>query len=134
MVTVKRLAPPFSLVFVMDPSTRDIPQGRVAPILANQSCISIGCLAEIDGETEIRLGWDDEVDPGTPPAFVGTLETPTRVVSVRTAEDMEILSLRIDRPEARVRVWTNHQNEPDLVIIGVSGTRGREDGTTSGYA
>ena len=122
MQTVK-LAPPYSQIHVMDPSSREpVKWSRGSPqrLSATPSVVGIGTLAEMDGETEIRLGHDKEVDPGTTPVYVGQLNTPTRVVSVRTAEDDELLSLNVDRQRVTLRVWTNDPSEPTLVCIGVS--------------
>jgi hypothetical protein len=82
--------------------------------------VAIGTLAEIDGETEIRLGHDNEVNLGTAPVFVGRLNTPTGIASIRTAEEKEVLSLSVDRQRVTLRVWTNDPSEPTLVWVGVS--------------
>ena len=82
--------------------------------------VAVGCRAEIDDETEVRLGWDREVDPGAKEAYSGTLKTPTGVVSVRTVLDAEVLVLMVNRTEVGIRVWVNDDHEPDLVIVGVS--------------
>ena len=120
MQTVK-LAPPYSQIHVMDPSSREpVKWSRGSRLSATQSVVAIGTLAEGDGETEIRLGDNREVDPGTAPAYVGPLNTPTGVVSVRTAEDSEVLSIRVNRRRVTLRVWTNDPSEPTLVILGVS--------------
>ena len=116
-----KLAPPYSQIHVMDPCCREaVEWHRDSHLSANPSVVAIGTLAEVDGETEIRLGLDKEVDPGTAPAYVGRLDTPTGVVSVRTAEDREVLALKVNRECVTVRVWTNDPSEPTLVCIGVS--------------
>jgi hypothetical protein len=116
-----RLAPPYSQIHVMDPSSREpVKWNRGSRLSATPSIVAIGTLAEVDGETEIRFGHDKEVDPGTAPAYVGLLNTPTGVVSVRTAEDKELLSLKVNRERVTLRVWTNDPSEPTLVCVGVS--------------
>ena len=57
-----KLAPPYSILFVTDPSSRyDNPvtwtRGSTA-LSATPSVVAIGTLAEMDGETEVRLGHD----------------------------------------------------------------------------
>ncbi len=117
----RKLAPPNSLILVMDPSARDLPKAMGDSLVsATRSAVAIGCRAEMDGATEIRLGHDQEVDPGTAPVFVGQLDTPTGVVSVRTALDEEVLSLKVARERVTLRVWANDPTEPTVVGIGVS--------------
>ena len=116
-----KLAPPHSVILVMDPSARDLPKSMNGSLVsATPSAISIGTLAEVDGETEIRLGSDEEVDPMTAPFFVGELNTPTGVVSIRTVLDRELLSLDVGRERVTLRVWVNDSTEPTVVCIGVS--------------
>ncbi len=116
-----KIAPSHSLILVMDPSARALPKSMDGSLVsATSSALAIGTLAEADGETEIRLGHDEEVDPGTVPVFVGQLDTPTGVVSIRTVLDEGLLSLEVDRERVTVRVWTNDPSEPTLVCVGVS--------------
>jgi len=82
--------------------------------------VVIGCLAEMDGETEVHLGWQKEVDPGSAPSFVGRLETPSGVVSVVTVLKKVVLSLDVRKKSIAVHIWTNDPSEPTEVLIGVS--------------
>src|SRR3989304_5737681 len=102
------LAPPNSLILVMDPSAHDIPKSMGGSLVsATPSVVAIGCRAEVDGETEVRLGHDKEVDLGTSPGFVGPLDVPTLFVSVRPVLGEEILSQRVGRGHGPLRVWGN---------------------------
>lgn len=117
----RKLAPPNSLILVMDPSARDLPKEMGDSLVsATRSAVAIACRAEIEGETEVMLGTDEEIDPGTDPVFTGQLDTPTGVVSVRTVLDEDVLALRVDRPRVTLRVWANDPTEPTVVRIGVS--------------
>lgn len=116
-----KLAPPNSLVLVMDSGARDLPKSMDGSLVsATPSAVAIGCRAEVDGETEVRLGRDEEVDMGSSPVFVGQLETPTGIVSVRSVLDEEVLSLRVGRERVTLRVWADDPVEPSVVSIGVS--------------
>ena len=120
-----RIAPPNSIIFVMDPRSQDIEFPKTLAergITATPSVIVVPCLAFMDGETEVRLGSDAEVGDQSPPAYSGKLHVPSGVVSVRTSENEEVLALQVPRGRARVRVWMNDLREPTLVRIGV--TRG----------
>lgn len=88
-------------------------------ILATSSCITVGCLAEMDGETEITLGAADSVAPKGPPAFDEDLETPSGAVVVSTVAYEEVLRTSTPTPRTRVRIWINHPREPDRIVIGL---------------
>jgi hypothetical protein len=125
MAEFARLAPPYSIVAVEDISRGEPPKlADSSRIAATESCIIVGTLCEIDGETEFRLGTRREVDPGTAPAFQGRLKTPSgklviRSVPVDIDSDDIILEMPAPQPEAMIYIWTNHPTEPDQIIIGV---------------
>jgi hypothetical protein len=120
VISSTRIAPPNSMVAVSDPAggepTSILPASRIA---ATQSCIVIGCLPFMDGETMFVLGPASKVDPGGPSAFDGTIATPSRKVAVTTVEGEAILVTAVPDTKTRVRVWTNRTREPDRVMIGV---------------
>lgn len=116
----RRIAPPNSLLFIEDISGGEAPYPvRGAQVLATPSCVSIACLAFMDGETEIVLGAAAEVDPGGPQAFDGIIATPSHTLVVTTVENEKILETTVPGFRTRVRVWTNRAREPDRVIVGV---------------
>jgi hypothetical protein len=113
------IAPPNSLLFISDVDGGAPPRPvRGGRILATESCVSIACFPSIDGETSISLGPSREVDPGTPPAFDGILETPTRSIVVSTVENKAVLREDVQNSTCRVRVWVNKVSMPDQIIVG----------------
>ena len=89
------ISPPNSLLFISDPDGGTAPQITRGPRMwATPSCIAVGCLAFMDGETAVTLGTACEVDPGGIPAFEGLLETPNRAVVVSTVEKEAILEMK----------------------------------------
>ncbi|MEO3389236.1 hypothetical protein [Mesorhizobium sp. CAU 1741] len=87
-------------------------------VTASGECINVGCLYGEDGDTTITLGPFEELSPQTGlPKFDGVLETPERRVDLFDANMPEILSMEVPGLRTRVRIWTNHQTEPDNVII-----------------
>ena len=115
-----RVSPPNSIVFISDPNGGEAPDPVWgAMILSTPSCISVGCLPEVDGETEITLGPAQEVDTGDLPDFTGTLETPNRRVVVSTVEEETILEAPVPGTKTGVRVWLSHPRWPEKVIIGL---------------
>lgn len=116
----RRIAPPNSLLFIEDISGGEVPRPvRGAQILSTPSCVSVACVAFMDGETEVVLGSASEVDPGGFPAFDGTIATPSRKVVVTTVEEEIVLETPVPDVTTRVRIWTNRMREPDRVKIGV---------------
>jgi hypothetical protein len=119
MVISAKVAPPYSVVVITDPSGGQTPDTMSGSIIAaTESCIAVGCLCDIDGETEFTLGAGPEVDPGSEPTFQGTLQTPNRRIVVRSVYGETILELPVLRETARVRIWVNHPSEPDRVVVG----------------
>jgi hypothetical protein len=119
MQQIKKIAPPNSLLFIAGRADTPAPewiQGRY--IVASDKCISVGCLAFMDGETEVQLGSALDVRQSEKPAFDGYLPTPERSIVVSTVEREIVLSARVSDRETRIRVWTNHPTEPDKVVIG----------------
>lgn len=115
-----RYAPPNSIVAISDPSGGEIPiPPESSRIAATSSFLVVGCLSFMDGETEFTLGNREEVDPGKPTAFDGTLETPSRAIQVATVFDEVLLRADVPSDRTRVRVWTNDPKWPDRVIIGL---------------
>jgi len=100
------------------PASADIPAWAPgAHIFSTRSSIAVGCKSEQDGSTEITIGAGDRVKLATPPVFDGTLQTPNRVVEVWTIEWHKVLEQKVSSTQIRIRIWTNHQSEPDRILI-----------------
>jgi hypothetical protein len=121
MYSSTRISPPNSLLFVSDTDGGKAPYPvRDALILSSPSCISVACYPEQDGQTEVVLGKAHEVDPGDSPVFDSDLETPNRAVIVSTVERETVLEASVPTTRTHVRIWLNHPQWPDKVIIGLS--------------
>jgi hypothetical protein len=107
---------------VSDPGAEiEVPQwtrNMTVRLISTDTCILVGCLIDADGETEFTLGGMREVDPGHPPAFQGKLKTPTRKISLESVDGHTVLDAPVLQMETTVRIWTNHESEPDRVIVG----------------
>lgn len=120
MPTSTKIAPPNSLLLVSDRDGGKVPEiTRGLDLWSTSSCIVVGCLAFMDGETDVTLGVVTDVDPGVPPAFDGMLETPSLSVAVSTVEWKTILWAQVLSHKTRIRIWTNRPAEPDKVVIGL---------------
>lgn len=115
-----RISPPNSIVFICDPSSRavDVPEyvnGQL--IAATRSCISVGTLAEMDGETEISLSEVATSGELGELVFDGMVLTPGKVVAVCNARDETLLSLPVSTVAVRVKVFANDRSEPDRIVV-----------------
>lgn len=121
-----RYAPPYSLAFISGPKFGRPPDPflrKFGEVLATPTCISFGVYMAQEKPTTFTLGDFREVMPQRvpqqPPVFDGVLETPEQRVVVSTAESVIFMDMPVRTKTTRVRIWTNHPNEPDEVIIGV---------------
>ena len=96
----------------------DYEDGKV--IIANASCITIRCLMELDGPTELAMGAPEDVAFGGAPAFDGILETPNRVVVISTILWDRVLEAAVPDTMTRIRIWINHPTEPDRIGVGLN--------------
>ncbi len=92
---------------------------RGANLLATSSCIFVACTIDSEGETEVVVGSADALDSKDIPLFDGSLETPSRVLTISTVEGTKILYAAVSSPSTRVKIWTNHPRWPDKVSIGL---------------
>jgi hypothetical protein len=115
------VSPMNSLLFISDANGGSPPEPVRGPmILSTSSCISVRCLPEPDGPTEIVFGDSNEVAPGAPPAFDGELETPDNAVVVSTVDLQTLLETRVPDNRTRIRIWLSHRQWPDKIIIGLN--------------
>jgi hypothetical protein len=114
-----RVAPPNSLIFVRDEGGGVVPEfvpNRL--VLATSSAVSVGCLAEMDGETEVTLGPIREIETKGLKVFDDVLETPTRRIVVETSEGEILLREDVASNRVRVCIWVNRVVEPDRILVG----------------
>lgn len=111
------VAPPNSVVLVMDPRTGDVPETMGGQLVASTpSCVAIGCLAEKDGQTSLHLG-DYEVTPAHALIFDGLIETPSRLLAVCNVRREPYLSMAVAEERTQVRIWVNDDVEPDDIGV-----------------
>jgi hypothetical protein len=118
MMISMQTRPPFSLVFVMDPASGELPESLGSgSITVGPSSVAVGTLADADGPTEFYLGLDDDLPliDGLVLRWQGTLSTSGRVGLV-TAEN-EVLLECPGEPISSVQIWTNDESEPDRVVV-----------------
>ena len=118
MILKSSIAPRNSILFIFDPTiTIEVPEGVGATLVAaTRTCISVGTLAEMDGETTIYLS-DEFVDPVGRIVFDGFLETAGKQVSISDVSGENILSMKVMRTISQVTIWANDLSEPDIILV-----------------
>jgi hypothetical protein len=113
------VAPIYSIIFVMDMTAGVIPNEMGGKLVAaTSSCVAVGTLAEVDGETTITIT-DEEIpaERGEETFFEGYLDTPSKKISVCTA--LEEVLIEVDVPSIKIglKIIANHPSEPDRITI-----------------
>jgi len=119
MKQVFRAAPPNGIFFLEDTVQGKSPEidDRPVAVWSTRSCIIVGCLPWVDGETEMIVSNSAEDVLPTEPIFDGVLETPSRVFRVSTSEKETLLTMPVSTHFTRVRGWTNHSICPDRILV-----------------
>ncbi len=120
MRITKEVAPPHSVILISEPGKGDVPPSLSGSLIAaTDSCIAVGCRAEVDGPTEFVLGAIEDVDNGEPPTFSGALETPHGIVSLQNVYNESIAEMAVASTQTAVSIWLNDPNGPDKVVVGL---------------
>jgi hypothetical protein len=122
VIITKKLAPPNSILLVMDSRIGEPPMGMGGDLVAaTASCVAIGTLSDVDGETTVEFADEPSSPAGLVQVFDGRISTPSRAVDLCTALLEPVVHLSVPSVTSRVRVWANHGSEPDRLLIVVSG-------------
>ncbi len=120
MTQVRRIAPSNSIFFIAGGFRCNVPDISVgASISANADCICVGTLMCFDGETQVTFGHASQTARDGPPDFDGHLDTPARTIVVSTVEGEGLFVQIVASVHTRVRIWLNHPQEPDDIVIAV---------------
>lgn len=112
------LAPPNSLILVMDRSFGELPDAMNGQLVAfTDSCIAVGTLSEVDGETAITMTDSLEGIERGEMVFDGVLKTPQCEVSVCSVTNEKLLTMKLPASEAHVQIFANDASEPDEIIV-----------------
>lgn len=118
MIREIRTAPKNSLILVMDQTVGEVPESMAgALVAATNSCVAVGTLSEVEGETLISLSDERLEKRDRPPVFDGVLSTPSKRLSVCSVLDEPLMSLDVPGLETRVQVWANDDLEPNEIRI-----------------
>jgi hypothetical protein len=112
----KTIEPPNSLILVLDRSCGQVPQEIGANLVsATESCLAVG--SRSDRPTKVFVGPATELSPPLQLVFDGELATPSQKLSILSVMNEEYLSENVSGCLTHVRVFANHDSEPDLLFI-----------------
>jgi hypothetical protein len=120
MILTTKTRPPYSLILISDSAAREIPRSLGAGLAAaTDSCVAVGCHAEIDGDTLLSLGTLEEIKRPETAVFAGIIFTPNRTVTIRTVTGEILLSMPTSNDYSRIHVWANDRSDPTEIFVGV---------------
>jgi hypothetical protein len=121
MIFSARVRPPGSFLVIAGDMHAPMPEfdNQENRLWANEWCIGIGTLSEIDGETEVIVT-DQPRNESFPLVFDSVIEAPEQRVTVSDAYLMETASVNVSSNKARIQIWANHSREPDRIVIAVT--------------
>ena len=91
-----------------------------ARLWADEHCVCIGTLSEVDGHTRLVVG--SSVDHSNLAlAFSGEITTPARRLVVSDAELNPLIDVAVPARLTKLSVWTNDAREPTTIAINVTG-------------
>ena len=116
-----RIAPPNSVILVMEPGLGEVPRMMGGQLVsATPSCVAVGTLAEFDGETTITLSSAvvvaDDRELGTL-VFEQQIVVSGGRIAVCTVRLDAVLEIAVEGTSPRVRIWVNDLAEPDAIHI-----------------
>jgi len=115
------LAPPNAILYLVDAEHFDPPEvDRFARLWRSESCIIIGCRADVDGPTEIRINAPGALPPDL--VMVGSFDqaVPSRRLILVIVPDTVIHEMELERPAAHVEVWTSGVIDPAVVWLKIA--------------
>lgn len=90
-----------------------------ARLWADERCVCIGTLAEVDGHTRVIVG--SNVDHANLAlAFSGEISTPARRLVVSDAELNTLIEVAVPTQLTSLSIWTNDAREPTMIAINVT--------------
>lgn len=85
---------------------------------SNAVCINVGTRMWQDGDVTIELGEAaDLAATDESPRLDCVIDTPEGFVLIFDANHPELIPYRTGTSRTRVRVWTNHDTEPDFMTV-----------------
>ncbi len=108
------------LLFISDRDSKDFPNvdGK-GSFWRTPSAIALACEIDCEGPAEIVVGPLDDVPQPGPPLLDDLIETPSSLLEFSLVPNAKIFEVPVNGPKTRLRIWTNHPTQPDVVVIGL---------------
>jgi hypothetical protein len=111
---------PNAILFIQDPSIWDLPEPvGDSGIWATSRGITLTCMHEQEGNTDITMGSIAEIRPTQPPIFDGYLDSPDRRIVLQIVPGDIIFEQKVKATRTRVKIWTDGSRWPTKVVVGV---------------
>lgn len=111
---------PNAILFIQDPSIWDLPEPvDNAGIWATSSGITLSCLHEQEGNTNITMGSMSEISPTHHLIFDGYLDSPDHRIVLQIVPGEIIFEQKVQGSRAHVKIWTDGSRWPGKVVVGV---------------
>ncbi|MCD0266276.1 hypothetical protein JWH11_07430 [Xanthomonas melonis] len=103
----------------MDYSFGELPDFMMGGGVAfTNSCVAVGTLSEIDGETTIIMTDSlSDIDVPDHLIFDGVLKTLEGNLSICDVANKNLLTIKNSMPDLHVQVFVNDISEPDLIVV-----------------
>jgi hypothetical protein len=115
-----RVFVPNGIVFIQDSGGEDVPMPTdESGVWWNPFGISVACMHEQDGETDITMGPTSQVAQMQHLLFDGAINTPERKVLVFIVPGETVLEQDVQSTQTRVQIWTDGKRYPANIMIGL---------------
>ena len=113
-----KFSPQNSIIFVADPDNKyEVPNDTGAALVTHSgSCIAVGALAEMDGETTVSIETGERT-ANLQIAYTGTIDTPNRKIAVIDVSGKTWIICSVQRATTHVTIRVNDPSEPDRIAI-----------------
>lgn len=113
------VAPPYSILFVMDPKIAEIADIHDGIIGATETCVAVGTLSVTDGHTRVQF-FDgspprDDLKPESFELWEGSIRTAGTIAVVNA--ELVVLAQHPVSSVVHLRVLANDLSEPDDIWI-----------------
>ncbi len=113
---------PNAIIFLYDVTNNDvqIPEYIDDVLISfNETCISVGTQADVDGEVALKLSSQITMTDKSlyNKVFNGSIKTPGKTLSISTSEEEGFISIDVVGQQTKVSIWTDDLNYPSIVLV-----------------
>jgi hypothetical protein len=121
-MTTISYSPTHPILFIADYSNEhlEVPEyNRASVIAANQSCVSVRTISDVDSYITVSLTPAPTTDAAANgiEVFLGMIDSPSRRVAVVTSHNERLLAIDVGNRTASIRVLVNEEDHPSRIWI-----------------